>query len=137
MSSNSPLPAPSAEFAAILEELRSFEPIFHTACFGVTTKDFDRRMAPGFWEVGASGRRYTRAFILENYGKTIATITPQTQQWKTSEFDLLPLGLETFLLTYTLDQCGRLSRRATVWQRAEAGWQILYHQGTLIAPPAP
>jgi hypothetical protein len=28
---------------------------------------------------------------------------------------------------------GRETRRATIWTRNGAGWQILYHQGTLIA----
>jgi hypothetical protein len=26
----------------------------------------------------------------------------------------------------------RLSRRATIWQRATDGWKILYHQGTIV-----
>lgn len=132
MDSNSPTPQVPAELADVLEELRGFEPIFHRVPFGANTEDFDRRMAPGFWEVGASGRIYSRAFILENYQKSYPTITPQTEQWKPSEFGLLQLGPDTFLLTYTLDQCGRLSRRATLWQRSPQGWQILYHQGTLV-----
>jgi len=36
-------------------------------------------------------------------------------------------------LTYTLDQAGRLTRRATIWLRTNEGWQILYHQGTIVS----
>jgi hypothetical protein len=43
------------------------------------------------------------------------------------------LGPDTYLLTYTLDQAGRRTRRSTIWRRSEDGWQILYHQGTIIA----
>jgi hypothetical protein len=44
-----------------------------------------------------------------------------------------------YLLTYTLkqaertlDQAGRITRRATVWQKRGEGWRILYHQGTVV-----
>lgn len=137
MDSNSTTPQIPAELAGVLEELRGLEPIFHRASFGTTTEDFDRRMAPGFFQVGASGRIYTRQFVLENYQKSFPTITPQTEQWKLSELGLRQLGPETFLLTYTLDQCGRLSRRVTLWQRAPKGWQIVYHQGTLVEAVTP
>ena len=48
----------------VLNELRNREPIFHTAQFGRTLEDFQRSTAQDFWEVGASGRRYSREFIL-------------------------------------------------------------------------
>jgi hypothetical protein len=51
------------ELVPVLEELRRLEPIFHTPEFGTTLAEFERRMAPDYFEVGASGRRYSRAFI--------------------------------------------------------------------------
>jgi len=43
------------------------------------------------------------------------------------------LADEVYLLTYTLLQGGsRLTRRATIWQRTKNGWQIVYHQGTIV-----
>jgi hypothetical protein len=32
-----------------------------------------------------------------------------------------------------LDQAGRVTRRATIWQRTNGQWQILYHQGTIVS----
>jgi len=52
-----------------LTELIPLEPIFHTQDFGVTPSDFERRMAPEYWEIGASGRRYSREFILDFLAK--------------------------------------------------------------------
>jgi len=52
----------------IFAELRRFEPIFHREAFGKSIEDFRRRMAPGYWEVGASGQRYDRDFILKTLG---------------------------------------------------------------------
>jgi hypothetical protein len=37
-----------------------------------------------------------------------------------------------YLLTYTLRQPGRVTRRATLWRRTGGGWQAIYHQGTVV-----
>ncbi len=40
---------------------------------------------------------------------------------------------QTYLLTYTLDDGERLTRRLTVWWGGAAtGWKILFHQGTVV-----
>jgi hypothetical protein len=49
----------------VLEELRAREPICHRPEFGTTRADFAAQMSEDFWEVGASGRRYNREFVLE------------------------------------------------------------------------
>ena len=115
----------------VLEELRSREPIFHTERFGLSLEDFERSTAPDFWEVGASGRRYSRAFILGMRSRE-ALVDADAAGWKASGFGLRRLGPDCFLLTYTLDQQGRITRRSTVWQRTGEGWRILYHQGTIV-----
>ncbi len=115
----------------VLEELRSREPIFHTERFGRTVEEFERSTAPDFWEVGASGRRYSRDFILAMRRRE-ALIDADAAGWKVTGFGLRQLGPDCFLLTYTLDQQGRITRRATVWQRAADSWRILYHQGTMV-----
>ncbi len=53
-----------ADLLGVLEELRRREPIFHTPEFGTTLADYESVLAPHYWEVGASGRRYSREFIL-------------------------------------------------------------------------
>jgi len=115
----------------VLEELRSREPIFHTERFGLSLEDFERSTAPDFWEVGASGRRYSREFIL-GMRSCEALVDADAAGWKASGFGLRRLGPDCFLLTYTLDQQGRITRRSTVWQRTGEGWRILYHQGTIV-----
>ncbi|HLY41961.1 MAG TPA: DUF4440 domain-containing protein [Terracidiphilus sp.] len=113
----------------VLEEIRSREPIFHNANFGATAAAFERSTAPEFWEVGASGRRYSRAFILRN-AETFAAV--KAERWEQSDHALRQLGPDTYLLTYTLKQTDRLTRRATIWQKTAEGWRILYHQGTVV-----
>jgi hypothetical protein len=117
----------------ILEELRRREPIFHNPEFGSTTAEFERSTAPDYWEVGASGRRYSRDFILLELAASDHFVDAAAAGWRTSQFGLRRLGPDTYLLTYTLDQAGRRTRRSTIWQSSETGWRILYHQGTIIS----
>jgi hypothetical protein len=119
----------------VLAELSRREPIFHRREFGTTRDDFERMTADDFWEVGASGRHYSRAFVLNELEKRFAT-TPE-EVWETSDFRCQKLASDVYLLTYTLVQSSeegnkRPTRRATVWRREGGEWKIVYHQGTVI-----
>jgi len=120
------------DLAPILDELRPLEPIFHTPEFGLELADFERRMAPDYWEVGASGRRYSRDFILQALADS-PPVDATTARWRASGFGLRRLSPDTYLLTYSLRQAERLTRRSTIWQRTPAGWIILFHQGTVVS----
>ena len=121
----------SPRLAEILAELSSREPIFHRPELGTTRADFEAMTAESFWEVGASGRRYSREFVLDTLEQRFSS--PHTEAWETSDFDCRQLGEGVFLLTYTLVQDKvRVTRRATIWQKRADGWKILYHQGTIV-----
>ena len=112
-------------------ELEAREPVFHRPEFGTTRADFERMTDPDFWEVGASGRRYSRAFVLDELEKRHAA--PHADIWEKSEFACRQLAEDLYLVTYTLVQdLTRITRRASIWRRTEDGWKILYHQGTLV-----
>jgi hypothetical protein len=116
----------------ILDELKSREPIFHRPEFGTSREDFEKMTTEDFWEVGASGCRYSRSNVLDVLQKRHAI--PHDDVWQTSDFHLRQLSPDTFLLTYTLLQNQeRLTRRSTIWQRTPAGWKILFHQGTIVS----
>ena len=125
---------PEPAIADVLAELSRREPIFHRLEFGTSRSDFERLMADDYWEVGASGRIYDRAFILDELERRFAT--PQEDFWETSDFRCRRLGPDVYLLTYYLIQNrNRHTRRATIWQRTSEGWKIVYHQGTLVQSP--
>lgn len=121
------------ELRPVLEELRRREPIFHRPEFGNTRADFERMATSDFWEIGASGRSYSRAHVLDVLERRAPDPTEYT--WKTHDFHCRELGPDTYLLTYTLEQGERVSRRSTVWRRAGDEWQIVFHQGTLVTSP--
>ena len=87
----------------IREELEGLEPVFHRPEHGTTRRDFERMTDRDFVECGAS------------------------------DFDHRELAKDVYLVTYTLAQGARITRRSTIWQRRADGWCALYHQGTLVA----
>ena len=117
------------ELLEVLEELRRREPIFHHPEFGTTRRDFEAMTDQNFWEVGASGRRYSREFVLD----TLENRAPDAEEskWLTRDFQCREIAADNYLITYTLHQGARITRRATLWRRTREGWKILYHQGTL------
>jgi hypothetical protein len=126
-------PATEGERDDVLDELIAREPIFHRLELGTSRADFERLTAPDFWEVGASGRIYSREVVWETLEERYAH--PADDPWETSDFRCRELAQGTYLLTYTLAQAERLTRRMTIWQDNPGGWQILYHQGTVIEQP--
>ncbi|HXI40713.1 MAG TPA: hypothetical protein VNH83_12070, partial [Bryobacteraceae bacterium] len=51
----------------------------------------------------------------------------------TTEFHCRKLAEDVYLLTYTLTQSEeRKTLRSTIWQHTAQGWQIVYHQGTIV-----
>lgn len=116
----------------ILHELQAREPIFHRPEYGTTRADFERMTDPTFWETGASGRRYSREQVLDILERRHAD--PGEDLWETRDFYCQELAPDLYLLTYTLLQGQRITRRATLWRRTDEGWKIVYHQGTLVEP---
>ena len=124
--------AMTPEIAAICGELVRREPIFHHRELGTDRADLERMAAPEFHEIGASGRRYSRAFVLATLEERYARNDPDP--WETSDFHCQELAHDLYLLTYALVQESRRTRRSTIWRRDPQGWMIVFHQGTVIAP---
>ncbi|PNE37008.1 DUF4440 domain-containing protein [Streptomyces noursei] len=114
----------------VLAELMRREPLFHRPEFGTSRADFEAMTAPDFWETGASGQRYSRAYVLDVLEER--SQEPPVEEWETSEFHCRELAADLYLLTYTLVLNGWRTRRSTIWQQASDGWRIVYHQGTPV-----
>ena len=119
------------EHMAVMRELIQREPLFHREEFGTTRKDFEQMTAPEFWEVSASGRRFSRKFVLDTLDERYQK--PTHDIWEIGDFYCVQIAAENYLVTYTLLQGERITRRATIWRRTSKGWQIVYHQGTVVA----
>jgi hypothetical protein len=125
------IPTTAPELQGILDELIKREPIFHRPELGTTRAEIERMMAADFWEVGASGSRYGREFVLDELEKRHSV--PRADLWETTGFHCRRLAQDVYLLTYTLLQGGeRKTRRSTIWERTPEGWKIIFHQGTVV-----
>ena len=114
----------------VLAELRSKEPLFHRQELGTTRAHFEAMTTEDFWEVGASGRAYSRDYVLDVLEERYRQ--PDADEWETTHFYCRRLGLDVYLLTYTLRQGNRITRRLTLWQHTNGHWTVLYHQGTIV-----
>lgn len=85
-------------------------------------------LAPDFVEIGASGRRWSRAAVLE-----LLLNEPQGD-----DVDLIDVHeLATRVLDggvvqvfWVSDRGGRRARRMSLWQHVDGAWRTTYHQGT-------
>lgn len=106
------------------------EPIFHRPELRTLRADFDVMMAPGFREVGASGRKYTRRDVLDVL--EVRHAQPADEDFSISDFACQELAASLHLATYELTLGNRVSRRSTLWRHTDSKWKIVCHQGTLV-----
>lgn len=120
--------------AGVASQLRAREPLCCRKEFVDSAESFDACMAEGFRGIGASGSVYgcddVRRTALDNLSEE--TDCMPGQAWEVSDFRVERLGGETYLVTYRLDQTGRVTRRATIWRDDAGQWTALYHQGTMV-----
>lgn len=122
-----------ARLLDVQAELQALEPIFHSPKWGSDRATLEAMTDSDFWEVGASGSRYSREHVFEVLRSR--TTTEDEASWEAREFFCQELAPANYLLTYTLHQGHRVTRRATVWRRVLGRWQVVYHQGTLVVGP--
>jgi len=112
----------------IEKELFSLEPIFHHPELGVSRENYSLMTTKEYWEIGASGKRYSRDYIIdtliERYSK------PIIDNWRIEDFYCQKIDTNTYLVTYDLYQGERFTRRSTIWKKYKRNWKIVFHQGT-------
>jgi hypothetical protein len=70
--------------------------------------------------------------VLEFLEKRYETNTEEI--WELEDFRCQKIAADNYLVTYTLFQGERVTRRTAIWRRTSDGWQIVYHQGTIVLP---
>jgi len=118
------------ELLPILQKLKPLEPLIYAANAGKDSAYFDRLLAPEFWEIGASGRRYDREYVLSELEKRKKH--PRDEVWHTDGYYVQALSGTHYLITYTLHQPTRITKRASVWRQEGERWLFVYHQGTIV-----
>ncbi len=93
---------------------------------------YEAVLAPDFTEIGASGKRWTRADILE-----VVHAEPPTEDISIEAFEIATLSAELVLATFDTTSPaagGVIARRhrSSIWIRAQDRWQVRFHQGTPV-----
>lgn len=114
----------------ILEELKRLESILQYPKSGMTRKDFERMITDSFYEIGTSGRVYNKELVLDVLEERLKK--PQEVKWKMKDSHCLEIAKNNYLLTYTLKQGKRITRRSTIWRKYYNNWKIVWHQGTVV-----
>jgi hypothetical protein len=88
--------------------------------------EVDALLDADYQEIGASGRLWTRASIIEALVEEPAVgalVEASDMQGREVTPDLI-------LLTYVTTRDGRRARRSSLWRRTDSTWRVLFHQGT-------
>jgi hypothetical protein len=125
-----PLRKTNPDLLSIQQELSAREPIFHRLELGTSREALLEMTTDDFWEVGASGKQYSREFVINFLQERYAKSEPEL--WSTQDFYCQEIAEDNYLLTYTLCLNSIHTQRATLWRRTGDGWKIIYHQGTII-----
>jgi hypothetical protein len=89
-------------------------------------------LADDVLEFGASGRTWDRASTGAMLEETAPVRPLVIDDWQARA-----LAENVALVTYTLRQPGRTTRRSSVWRATAGGWRLVFHQGTPVPDPAP
>lgn len=84
---------------------------------------FASLLDPDFWEIGASGRLYSRAEVL-----AVLASHPEPRG-RASDMAARRISDDVVLVTYSAAD----SRRSSLWVHGVDGWRVLFHQGTLTS----
>jgi hypothetical protein len=116
---------------SILDELTRLEIFIHWPTTGTTLQEIENLLDEIFWEVGASGKRYSREFVLRVLEER--THKQNNEIWVNKDFHCSEMAENNYLLTYTLAQGARVTQRSSIWRKYETGFKLVYHQGTVVA----
>lgn len=115
---------------AVQEALLRQEMIFHRPEPGMSRETLEAMTDDGFWETGASGKRYSREFVIDTVMQRCAK--GYEDEWSTEDVYCQLVLPGHYLLTYTLHQGERVTRRTTLWRAEDSRWIAVYHQGTIV-----
>jgi hypothetical protein len=111
--------------AADLEEIIELELALLTPAVRHDRSAVAALLHSDFREVGASGRTWTRAEILDELARSSDRGSPEVSEVKAVE-----LADRVVLITFTTATTERTVHRCSIWVSDGAAWSVIYHQAT-------
>jgi hypothetical protein len=124
-----------------LEEIRRLEQKLHLPEIRQSPAIVAELLAEDFVEFGSSGTVY------DDRDDLIARLAAEKMEETSSpvisrDYAFRPISADAVLVTYrSIRRAGesgqeRHTLRSSIWQRIDGRWQMIFHQGTLAAPPS-
>lgn len=119
---------------ALLNTIQSLETELHHGGVVCSRARVEELLHADFYEVGRSGLRYERAFVVDVLGGQESAPKSVADQ-----FELQYLAVDAVLLTFRsarINTEGCLvdhALRSSLWSLTNSQWQLRYHQGTPAA----
>ncbi len=90
----------------------------------------DNLLTDDFIEFGSSGKKYTKADILERLPKTIEKV-----EYNVTDFNVINPSDDIAIATYKTEKiidCKDkvVSKRCSHWRKTDNGWQMFFHEAT-------
>jgi hypothetical protein len=112
------------------EKLRELEIRVATAAGERRAEDIRELIADDFYEIGGSGRTYTKTEVLA------AIETAPLRKFTLEDFKVVAGGEGWALVSYRAGErtayASSTSLRSTLWVERSGKWQIVFHQGTPV-----
>lgn len=91
-----------------------------------------RLLTDDFVEFGTSGKKYTKADILERLPNTLENV-----EYRVSDFSVETPSANTAIAMFKTERTtdGKdkvISQRSSHWRKTEKGWQMFFHEATPI-----
>jgi hypothetical protein len=119
------------------ELFRSLEQALQSPEVRASSEAVAALLAESFVEFGSSGKIYDKAVVVDALEKETSPANSSLPEMR--DFAAQALGPDTVLVTYRsvrLDGANERSvLRSSIWTRIGDTWQMLFHQGTIAAPP--
>jgi len=115
----------------LLSKLRGLEVEFHLPECRSNVERLDGLLHESFFEIGRSGRRWSKSDILNSLANDKLNYRIISQ-----DFAIQVVATQIVLLSYlsaNKQDSGELSRycaRTSLWQETPGGWKMRFHQGT-------
>lgn len=92
-----------------------------------TPHEMEQLLADDFYEIGTSGKIYTKQHALDALtDEMLTTELPEVLNFRIHELsDTLIQAIYD-----TVEFSGRRSHRSSLWRKSDDTWQLFFHQGT-------
>jgi hypothetical protein len=114
------------EFKQTIFKIEALEKQLLSPIVRKSKKQLNMLLDKTFKEIGRTGVIYNKMDILDSLPYE------DTREFIIKNFETNPLTSDVILINYISIEESESVRRSSIWKKNDSGWQIIFHQGTVI-----